>query len=161
VVYFLQITIPSKILFGKIPKKLFAGDLHKDGLAFAFASLIEPCAEPFGEVFWGEAEAGFELAVGDGKSIVKVGGVGEVAHAELIKPIERAGAGFAADDDVHVEFLRVHGVEQGELKLAPTFQDEDSEVAKHAADQEVRGRLTEWARPTASSIQMKYQPMSV
>jgi YD repeat-containing protein len=24
-----------------------------------------------------------------------------------------------------------------------------------------RGRLTEWAKPTASSIQMKYQPMSV
>jgi hypothetical protein len=72
-------------------------------------------------MFGGEAEAGFELAFGDGESVVKVGGVGEVSHAELIEPVEWAGAGFAPDNDVYIEFLRVHGIEQGELKLTPTF----------------------------------------
>ena len=74
---------------------------HLDGLAFAFATLGEPRAEAFSKAFRSEAETGFDLAVSNGKSIVKVGGVGEVAHAELIEPIERAGAALPANNDIH------------------------------------------------------------
>jgi hypothetical protein len=118
-------------------------------MAVAFATLREPNGESFGKTIRTEAEAGFDFAFCDRKGVVKVGGVGEIAHAELIEPVERAGARFAADDDVDIEFLRVH-----ERKIIAA-------AASRAADYEVRGRLTEWARPTASSIQMKYQPMSV
>ncbi len=79
------------------------------GLAFAFAALCEPGGQALGEAFGSEVETGFDLAISDRKRVVEVGGVGEVAHAELIEPIERAGAGFAADDNVDGEFLRVHG----------------------------------------------------
>ena len=80
-----------------------------NGLAFAFAALREPGAEAFGEAFWREAEADFDFSIGEGKGVVEVGGVGEVAHAELIEPIERAGASFAADNHVYIKFLCVHG----------------------------------------------------
>lgn len=82
--------------------------MHENWLALAFAPLREPRGEAFGETFGGEAEAGFYLSFSDRKSVVEVGRVGEVSHAELIEPIERAGAGFTADDDVDVKFLCVH-----------------------------------------------------
>jgi hypothetical protein len=118
-------------------------------LPFSFAALREPCGKAFGKTFGSEAEAGFDFAFCDRKGVVKIGGVGEITHAELIEPIKRAGPGFAANDDVDIEFLRVH-----ERKIIAA-------AASRATDYEVRGRLTEWAKPTASSIQMKYQPMSV
>ena len=83
-------------------------DFDEEGLAFAFATLGEPGGETFGEAFGREAVAGFDAAVGDGKSVVKIGGVGEIAHAELVEPIERAGLFVAENDDVDGELLRVH-----------------------------------------------------
>ena len=80
-----------------------------NGLAFAFAALREPGGEAFGETFGSEAEAGFDFSVGDGERVVEVGGVGEIAHTKLVEPIERAGAGSAADNYIYVEFLCVHG----------------------------------------------------
>jgi len=49
------------------------------------------------------------LAVSQGKRVVEVRGICEIAHAELIEPLERASAALAANDDIHFEFLRVHG----------------------------------------------------
>lgn len=77
-------------------------------MAFAFAALGEPGREAFGETSRSEAVAGFDAAVGDGKCVVEIGGIGEIAHAELVKPIERAGLFVALDDDVDGELLRVH-----------------------------------------------------
>jgi len=82
--------------------------VYRHGLAFAFASLREPGGQTFREAFRSQAEAGFDFAISDGKRIVKVGGVGKVAHAELIEPIKRTSASFAANDNVHIEFLCVH-----------------------------------------------------
>jgi hypothetical protein len=79
-----------------------------DGLAFAFAALGEPGGEAFGEAFGCEAEAGFDAAIGDGERVVEVGGVGEIAHAELVEPIKRAGLFFAVDKNVDGELLSVH-----------------------------------------------------
>jgi len=84
----------------KIPQKLIAGDLHEEGLAFAFTRCVSHAPRPYGEAFGVEAVAGFDFAGGDGKRVIKVGGVGEIAHAKLIEPFERAGAGLAADDHV-------------------------------------------------------------
>jgi hypothetical protein len=83
-------------------------DFDEHGLAFAFAALGEPSGEAFGETFGSEAIASFDAAVGDGERVVEIGGVGEIAHAELVEPIERAGVFLAEDDDVDGELLRVH-----------------------------------------------------
>jgi len=88
---------------------LFAGNLDCHGLAFALAALREPGGEAFREPFWTKAETGFDSAIAKGKGVVKVGGVGEIAHAELIEPVERASPSFAANHHVDIEFLGVHG----------------------------------------------------
>ena len=80
----------------------------EDGLAFALAALGEPGGEAFGETFGGEAVAGLDPAVSDGESVVEIGEVSEIAHAELVEPIERAGLFLAEDDDVDGELLGVH-----------------------------------------------------
>ena len=88
--------------------KLERNDFDEDGLAFAFAALGEPCGEALSEASWGEAEAGFDAAVRDGERVVEIGGVGEIAHAELVEPVEWTRLFLAVDDDVDRELLRVH-----------------------------------------------------
>src|SRR5690348_12105523 len=92
----------------KLPENLFASDLHCYGLAFALAALREPGGEALGKTFRSEPETGFNLTISDGECVVKIGGVGEVAHAELIEPVERAGASLSANHHVDMEFLCVH-----------------------------------------------------
>src|SRR5579859_1734486 len=89
-------------------KKLEGFDFDVDGVTFAFAALGEPGGEAFGEAFGSEAEAGFDAAIGDGKGVVEIGGVGEIAHAELIEPVEGTGLFVAENDDGDGELLRVH-----------------------------------------------------
>ena len=81
-----------------------------DRLAFAFAALGEPGGETFGKTLGSEAKAGFEAAIGGRECVVKVGGVGEIAHGELIEPFERARPPLAADQHIHLKFLGVHGI---------------------------------------------------
>lgn len=87
---------------------LYGIDFDEDRLAFAFAALGEPGGEAFGETPGSETVAGFDAAVGDGESVVEIGRVGEIAHAELVEPIERAGLFVTENDDVDGELLRVH-----------------------------------------------------
>ena len=77
-------------------------------LAFAFSSLREPGAEPFGKAFRSQAKAGFHFAFADREGVVKLGGVGEISHAKLVEPFEGAGATLPANEHVDFEFLRVH-----------------------------------------------------
>jgi len=84
----------------------FHFDVHR--LTFAFAAFGQPVCEALGKTFGRETVAGFNAAVGERESIVKIGRVGEIAHAELVEPIERAGLSFAADEDVDRELLGVH-----------------------------------------------------
>jgi hypothetical protein len=77
-------------------------------LAFAFATLGKPSRETFGKTFRSEAVAGFYAAIGDRKRVVKIGGIGEIAHAELVQPIEGTGFSLAANENVDGELLRVH-----------------------------------------------------
>jgi hypothetical protein len=99
---------PDLSCLGSCSCRQLPRDLNHNRAAFAFAALREPRAEAFRKTLGREAKAGFDLAVAHWKGIVKIGGVGEVAHAELIEPIERAGAALAANQDVHFEFLGVH-----------------------------------------------------
>jgi hypothetical protein len=79
-----------------------------DGLAFTFATLGEPAGEAFGKSVRRKPETGFEAAIGDRESVVEVGRVGEVAHAKLVEPFERAGFALASDQHIDAEFLGVH-----------------------------------------------------
>jgi len=85
--------------------------LHHHRLAFTFATLREPCGQAFCEELRRQTKTGFDFAVGDGQRIVKLRSVGEVAHAELVQPFERAGAPLAANHYLHRKFLRVHFTE--------------------------------------------------
>jgi len=85
-------------------------DFDGDGLAVAFAALREPGAQGFGEAIGFYAEACFHFAIRYWKSVVKFRGVGEIAHAEGVEPIERAGFAFTGDDDFDAKFLRVHSL---------------------------------------------------
>ena len=105
-------------------------DQHR--LAFAFAALREQCRKTFGETLRCQAVARFDLSVGDRQSVVKVCRVGEIAHAELVQPLERAGAPLAADHHINAKLLRVHCVsltlcgrsarKQGSASAFPTAQ---------------------------------------
>ena len=79
-----------------------------NGLPFALAALRQPGSQSFGEALWSQAKARFESTVSDRKGVIKFRRVGEIAHAELIQPFERAGAALAANHYVHRKFLRVH-----------------------------------------------------
>jgi len=85
--------------------------LHNHRLASSFAALRQPTGQAFCKALWREAKTGFDFAVGDGQRIVKLRSVGEVAHAELVQPFERAGAPLAANHYLHRKFLRVHFTE--------------------------------------------------
>ena len=87
---------------------LFQGDLDDNGLPLAFAPLPEPHAQPLGKALWRQAETGLDLPIRHGQRVVKIRGIREIAHAELIEPIERAGAALAANDDIYFEFLCIH-----------------------------------------------------
>ena len=103
------------------------GDLHHHGLSSAFPVLRQPCSESFRKAFRREPKAGFDLPIGDGEGVVKIHGIGEVAHAELVQPLERAGLRFALNHHMHIEFLRVHafgtatGSGQGDLEEPDSF----------------------------------------
>jgi hypothetical protein len=79
-----------------------------DWLSFTFAALREPRSEPLGKTIRRQAKAGFHLAVSDGEGVVKFGGIGEVAHAELVEPFERTETALAANQDMYFEFLSIH-----------------------------------------------------
>jgi hypothetical protein len=84
-------------------------DLH--GLPLAFATLREPRAQSFRKTLRFDAKTRFDAPFGNGQSIVEVGRVGEIAHAKLIEPLDRANPRRSGNHHGHIKFLRVH-VEQ-------------------------------------------------
>jgi len=83
-------------------------DFYDYRLTFAFATLREPCAQAFRKPFRSQTKASFNLAIGNGQSVIEFGGIGEIAHAELVEPLERARLGLTANHNIHVKFLCVH-----------------------------------------------------
>lgn len=83
-------------------------NLNGDGLAVGLAAFREPFAESGGESFRIDLQAGFDLAFRDGQSVIEFGGASEIAHAEGVEPVERAGFTLAVDDRLDLQFLRVH-----------------------------------------------------
>ena len=90
--------------------ELQACHFHLHGLPFAFAALREPGAEALGEALGRQPEACLHLPFADRQRVVKLRGVGEISHAKLIEPLQRAEAPLPAYHNVHFKFLRVHGI---------------------------------------------------
>ncbi len=86
-----------------------SGNLDLHGCALAFAALGKPGAKALGEALRAKPKPGFDFAVAEGQGIVKIGGISEIAHAELIQPFEGAEAFLAANQRLDAEFLGVHG----------------------------------------------------
>ena len=85
-----------------------ANDFHLNWTTGTFAALRQPLGKTFGKTLRPKPETGFHEAVGNRKSIVKVGGIGEIAHAELVQPLQGAGFALATNQNIHVKFLCVH-----------------------------------------------------
>jgi len=87
---------------------LFPRDPHNNRLPLAFASLRKPRPQALGKSLRRQAKTGFDNAIRNWQSIVKIRGIREVPHAELIQPFEWAGAALPANHDIDFEFLCVH-----------------------------------------------------
>jgi len=74
----------------------------------AFATLCEPGAHGFGQVLGLHAKARFYEALGNRKCVIKLSFAGKVAHAKIVKPIDRAGAALDTYDDFDAQLLSVH-----------------------------------------------------
>ncbi len=83
-------------------------DFHMHRFSIALAPLCEPFFERRRQMRGRDAEAGFEAAFAGGQRVVKLGGVGEISHAEGVKPFERARLALFADDEINGEFLCIH-----------------------------------------------------
>ncbi len=69
------------------------------------------------EAVEGDAVADFEGAVGEGKGVVEDGVVGEVAHGEVVEPLDGAGGGGGGFSEVFDgEFAIEHGALLEELE---------------------------------------------
>jgi thioredoxin 1 len=80
------------------------------GLAFALTALREPSGQALGKPLRRQLKTRLDHSGGNRQRVVELHGIREIAHTELIQPLERAGAAFAADHDVYQKFLRVHDI---------------------------------------------------
>jgi hypothetical protein len=77
------------------------------GFEVAFAA--EPVFHGGVKAIEGDVVAGFEEAVGDGESVVEDGVIGEVAHGEVVDPMEGTGGwGAVRGDTVDRDFTDEH-----------------------------------------------------
>lgn len=81
-------------------------DVHR--LSLALAAPGEPRGHGFREAFGFYAGTGFEEALGNRKRVVKLRLAGEVAHTEIVKPIEGAGAPLGTHHDFDAELVSEH-----------------------------------------------------
>jgi hypothetical protein len=82
--------------------------LHTYRLPLALATLSEPGTHSFRQTLGLYAGTRFEEAFGDRESVVKLGGPGKIAHTEIVKPIERAGAARGANNDFDAQPVSKH-----------------------------------------------------
>jgi hypothetical protein len=82
--------------------------LHAHRLPSALATLSEPGTHSFRQTVGLYARTRFEEAFGDREGVVKFGGAGKIAHTEIVKPIERAGAPLGANNDFDAQPVSKH-----------------------------------------------------
>jgi hypothetical protein len=71
---------------------------------------VEPVLHGGGEAVEGDAVADFEESVGDGEGVVEDGVVGEIAHGEVVEPVDGAGLGDGGFKEVFDgDFALKHG----------------------------------------------------
>ena len=76
--------------------------------AIALPAFGEPFSQRRSKARRLDAEAGLERALAGGKRVVELGCASEVAHAEAVEPLERAGAALARDYHLHLQLPRIH-----------------------------------------------------
>jgi len=99
--------------------------------------LRQPCCQPIGKALRRESKARFHFAIGHWQRIVKLRGVGEIAHAKLVQPLQRADPAFSANHHLHQKLLRVHGislsfVRTGQRLLSPVAVQKPVQASKVA-----------------------------
>jgi hypothetical protein len=50
------------------------------------------------------------VAFADWQCVIEIGGIRQIAHAELVKPLERTRAALAANYNIDMKPLRVHNI---------------------------------------------------
>src|SRR5260370_20219245 len=86
------------------------GNFHLHRLPFTFAPLRKPPANALRKSRGRYAKTRFYLPFADRQGVIKLRGVGERAHANLIQPLQRTSFPLAADQQLHFEFLCVHSL---------------------------------------------------
>src|SRR5262249_27676378 len=79
-----------------------------DRLPFTFAALREPRSQTLRKTPGRQAETRFQFSFANGQRIVKIGGVREISHRELVQPLQRARSPLASNQHIHLKLLRVH-----------------------------------------------------
>src|SRR5262249_20697026 len=83
-------------------------NFHLYRLPLTLAPLLEPCRQALREPLRRQSKARLDLPVRNRQRIVEVRRIREVAHTELIQPLQRASAPLPANQHVNAKFLRVH-----------------------------------------------------
>ena len=66
-------------------------------MTLPFAALREPGAHCFCQAFGMDAKTRFKNTRGDRKCVIELGLASEVAHTQIVKPIEGTGTAVSAD----------------------------------------------------------------
>ena len=96
------------------------------GLAIPFSALLQPCGKALRRIAPASLGSWLRRPSPVGSSIIKIGGICEIAHAETIQPFERTRLALVPDDDFDDEFLRVHWLS---ITSRRHFRDETSDNA--------------------------------
>jgi hypothetical protein len=91
-----------------VAKSLGGANFYAHRLSLTLAAPREPGSHGFRQAFGLYAGTHFEEAIGERERVVEFGLTGEVAHTEIIKPIEGASASLGTDDDFDADFVSEH-----------------------------------------------------
>jgi hypothetical protein len=92
-----------------VRKALRSAYFYLNGFSFALAALGKPRGESFGESVRRQAKARLHMAISGRQGVIEFSRIREITHAELIEPFQRTSLAFAANQDIDIKFLRVHG----------------------------------------------------
>src|SRR4030088_2105307 len=77
-------------------------------MPFTFSALREPRSKTLRKTLRSDSKAQLNRSFAYRQRVIELHGVGEVAHAELVQPLQRASSPLCPDHQFHSEFLCVH-----------------------------------------------------
>jgi hypothetical protein len=109
---FPQLTKPAQ---STSSQHLHPGNLDFHRFAFTLASLCEPSSQPFRKPLGRQSKAGLHESVRYRQRVIKVRRIREIAHTELVQPVQWATSSRSSDQHIHLKFLRIHE----RIRIAP------------------------------------------